>query len=247
MGWLWSSSAPTAAESQVDSQSAQSSQTQPPPSEPSTSAPAPRKLTRDELADSEFRSLLEELEADISVSSSKYNHVPQPLPPHTQNSSSSTANGKANSRLRPATSLEDQLLPKEMSCREAFDAAFYCQSLGGQFNHVYRFGGIRSCSENWSDFWFCMRSKSLPTSLSSISNDGLSVKEERIRQHYKMKNLKYKVGPSSEDVWASRDERLGWGEAFSAPVEQTQMSDEAWNVMERERRERRVREIEERP
>jgi hypothetical protein len=64
--------------------------------------------------------------------------------------------------------------------------------------------------------------------------------KDMIREHYKRKTLKYKVGPSSEDVWESRDNRLEWGEAFSEPVEAHVGSDEEWNERERRRREGRV-------
>lgn len=40
-----------------------------------------------------------------------------------------------------------------------------------------------------------------------------------IREHYKKKALKYKLGPSSEDVWELRDKKLEPGEAFCEPVE----------------------------
>jgi hypothetical protein len=158
MGWLWSSPAPT-----VESSPAQSLQPSPEstPSRQSTtplhpSSPLPkRELTRDEIADNEFRSLLEELEADIRPSSTRYNRVPQPSPSRHE----SPGPPKDSQEVKNLT-LEDDLLPKDMSCRQAFDAAFYCQSLGGQFNNVFRYGGIRSCSETWGDFWFCMRTKS---------------------------------------------------------------------------------------
>jgi hypothetical protein len=52
--------------------------------------------------------------------------------------------------------------------------------------------------------------------------------------------LKYKVGPSSEDVWESRDKKLEWGEAFSVPVEEPVGSDEEWNRREKLRRQGRV-------
>ena len=61
-----------------------------------------------------------------------------------------------------------------------------------------------------------------------------------IRDHYKRKALKYKVGPSSEDVWESRDAKLRWGDAFSEPVEALPGSDEEWNRRERVRREGKV-------
>jgi hypothetical protein len=61
-----------------------------------------------------------------------------------------------------------------------------------------------------------------------------------IRDHYKRKILKYKVGPSSEDVWEPRDKKLEWGEAFSEPVETHVESDEEWNERERMRRKGKV-------
>jgi hypothetical protein len=154
MGWLWSSAVPSTERSTYPNPQ---STTPPPAIQPSSSSPSPldapphsskRQPTRDELAESEFRAMFEELEADVRPSSTKYNRVPQPPPSH-------------NVLPKPTNlTLEEELLPTEMSCRQAFDAAFYCQSLGGQFNNLYRYGNIRSCSENWKDFWFCMRTKS---------------------------------------------------------------------------------------
>jgi len=157
MGWLWSSPAPTDESVTTSNPSPQvtpcNPQLHPSSSEQAEVHPRPskRQPTRDELAESEFLSILQELEADVRLSSTKYNRVPQPPPPHNTVSTPSTPSNLA---------LEDQLLPTEMSCRQAFDAAFYCQSLGGQFNNLYRYGSIRSCSENWKDFWFCMRTRS---------------------------------------------------------------------------------------
>jgi hypothetical protein len=88
--------------------------------------------------------------------------------------------------------------PQTMSCRQAFDDAFYCQSLGGQFNHVYRYGELRSCSEHWSQFWFCMRTRS----------KGEETKRREIEEWYRKREEKYRVGPSSEDVWEEREEKV---------------------------------------
>jgi hypothetical protein len=85
-----------------------------------------------------------------------------------------------------------------MSCRQAFDNAFYCQSLGGQFNNVYRYGQLKDCSTHWSEFWFCMRTK----------NKSEESKAELIQEWYRKKEDKYRTGPSSEDVWTERKERL---------------------------------------
>jgi hypothetical protein len=88
--------------------------------------------------------------------------------------------------------------PETMSCRQAFDDAFYCQSLGGQFNNVYRYGSLRSCSEHWSQFWFCMRTR----------QKGEETKKQEIQEWYKKREEKYRVGPSSEDVWEERAEKV---------------------------------------
>ncbi|KAI4200230.1 MAG: hypothetical protein LQ350_004088 [Teloschistes chrysophthalmus] len=88
------------------------------------------------------------------------------------------------------------LYPTEISCRAAFDAAFYCQSFGGQLNNVYRYGSFRKCSQHWSDFWFCLR-----TNRGFLGDEE---KQRRVQKHYQLRELKYKVGPSSEDVWKGR-------------------------------------------
>lgn len=84
-----------------------------------------------------------------------------------------------------------------MSCRQAFDQAFYCQSLGGKFNDLYRYGGVRSCSEQWDQFWFCMRIKGL----------GDKEKEHAVAEWYgeREERVKRDRGGSSEDVWSLRE------------------------------------------
>lgn len=47
------------------------------------------------------------------------------------------------------------------------------------------------------------------------SNKGDKEKERMVRDHYKKKMEKYRVGPSSEDIWKGREEKLQPGEAFS--------------------------------
>jgi hypothetical protein len=92
-----------------------------------------------------------------------------------------------------------------MSCRAAFDSAFYCSSLGGHFHDIYRYGQLRSCSEHWSDFWFCMRTKN--------SYSGADVKARLIQERYREKEDALKQKPNSEDVWTKR----GPGEAIKEP------------------------------
>lgn len=96
------------------------------------------------------------------------------------------------------------LYPRSMSCRQAFDQAFYCQSLGGKFNDIYRFGKLQSCSEQWGAFWFCMRTKSLSK----------EEKETQIRGYYAAREDRMKKeGGNSENVWEIRTkpvERAFW-------------------------------------
>jgi hypothetical protein len=124
-----------------------------------------------------------------------------------------------------------------MSCRDAFDSAFYCNSLGGQFNNLYRYGTARTCSENWNDFWFCMRTRGY----------GKKEKEEAIIARYREKEkLKYRrqegedvgVQKSSEDVWRSRERKVEWGTAFNEPYEEYDGDDAEWNKIQKERRKR---------
>ncbi|KAI1428482.1 hypothetical protein F5Y12DRAFT_731925 [Xylaria sp. FL1777] len=140
-------------------------------------------------------------------------------------------------RLDP---LSESLLPTSMSCRQAFDHAFHCNSVGGQWTSVYRSGGMRSCSEQWDDFWFCMRTRAYSG----------AVKEEAIREHYRRRELaRYGPGmPSSTDVWEARVERLAPGDAFRGGYRRPDISDEEWRRLEIERRrmiQRRLREEEE--
>ncbi|KAI1869068.1 uncharacterized protein JN550_006055 [Neoarthrinium moseri] len=128
-------------------------------------------------------------------------------------------------RLDP---ISESLLPTTMSCRQALDAAFYCQSPGGQWNAVYREGNVRSCSSHWDDLFFCMRTRTM----------GGPVKEEAVRDHYRQKELaKYGPGrPSSADVWEPRQEKVPVGSAFREKYEKPDISDEEWRVLEIQRR-----------
>lgn len=66
--------------------------------------------------------------------------------------------------------------------------------------NLYRYGNMRDCSDQWSNFWFCMRTNR------GYMSEG--EREKRIQEHYKGRARKYEVGPSSEDVWRIRKERV---------------------------------------
>lgn len=127
--------------------------------------------------------------------------------------------------------LSESLLPTDMSCRQAFDAAWGCNSVGGQWNAVYRYGEMRSCTERWDDFWFCMRHKSASG----------PVKEDLIRAHYRNKEHAKYYAPgraSSEDVWEARVQKVAPGSAFTETIDVPTMGDEEWRKMENERRQK---------
>lgn len=120
---------------------------------------------------------------------------------------STTSPIPAPSRINPDGTLSiapEHLYPRTMSCRQAFDQAFYCQSLGGKFNDIYRYGHLQPCTEQWNAFWFCMRNRTLP----------MKNKEEVVAAWYedREKRKKAEFG-SSEDVWPLREtavERAFW-------------------------------------
>ncbi|RDL39725.1 uncharacterized protein BP5553_04065 [Venustampulla echinocandica] len=238
MGWPWSKTAsPTPSwDSPPISTQGNDNNLQPPqlpletPAAPSqATTTAPKALSRDEVAEKELQAFLQEFNADIQPKKPKFTRISGQQQSPTSNTSPTTT-ADAEDKLP----VSEQILPKTMSCRQAFDEAFYCNSLGGKFNDLYRYGGLKSCSENWSAFWFCMRTK----------NYGRELKEEAIRDHYRQRErLKYSrevEAQSSEDIWKSRDRKLEWGEAFNVPFPEFDGDDEEWNRRERERRRGRV-------
>jgi Protein of unknown function (DUF3128) len=122
---------------------------------------------------------------------------------------------KSNPR-DPDDSSSDSFYPTAISCRSAFDYAFFCQSFGGQFVNVYRYGTFRSCSNHWQDFWLCMRTRQWDK----------AEREKAIADHYRKKVIKYKQGPSSEDVWEMRTEPVK--DAFQGDLEALERQMEEW-------------------
>ncbi|MCJ1417936.1 hypothetical protein MMC32_004281 [Xylographa parallela] len=191
MGWMWSD-----AKKETPTDIAPGPQTAIhdeaiPAVAPSAAAPQkPRTLTRDEQADAELEELLRNFDDSSAQdpptqsSRAKLASLIQEAPPPSQVNHSSIA--------------PERLYPTTMSCRAAFDSAFYCQSLGGQFTNLYRYGGMRSCSDQWSNFFFCMR-----TNRGAMGEEW---KKRKIQEHYEERAKKYKIGPSSEDVWEMRKE-----------------------------------------
>ncbi|KAH3519846.1 hypothetical protein KXV55_006890 [Aspergillus fumigatus] len=197
MGWLWRSSPSKEEPQQISSVPSFSDNAAPQPS-PAAEAPGTmpsssqsRPLSRKEQADAEFNQLLESLKADVSRTKSPQQSSNVSETPLSPSSPSPSGPPQPPSSIAP-----ESLYPDSMSCRSAFDYAFFCQSFGGQFVNVYRYGELRSCSEHWDNFWLCMKAR------------GMADEERKkvIRDHYRKKAIKYKTGPSSEDVWDLRRE-----------------------------------------
>lgn len=205
MGWLWASS--SSAKAPTPEKEA------PPAATSSSSAPS-------EAVDPEVQKFLDLFQADY-----KPKEEPTPAPTSQSSSTSSESSSGLKSWLSlhassskreiteapPGDALSEELLPGDMSCRQAFDLAWACNGMGGQWNAVYRYGEMRSCSEQWDDFWFCMRTKSYSAEM----------REKAIKAHYRNKEYaKYGPGkPSSEDIWESRLEKVAPGSVFTEPID----------------------------
>ncbi|CAG8174680.1 unnamed protein product [Penicillium salamii] len=172
MGWLWGSSP-----KDTTKDTPQPTPTPPTISEAPQQNVPPKTLTPDEQADLEFSQILADLRSEDS-SLSKQTLTPE-----------------GNVVAGPQSAIAPESLYQDtMSCRNAFDYAFFCQSFGGQFVNVYRYGELRSCSEHWDNLWLCMKTRTWPEDL----------RRREIRDHNRKKAIKYKTGPSSEDVWDVR-------------------------------------------
>ncbi|EGX93429.1 hypothetical protein CCM_04803 [Cordyceps militaris CM01] len=231
MGWLWSSNSKPA-ETPL---SQDTPPTQTPSQAPRAQPPQPKPQSAD---DAELQKIMDFFKADEAASSSSsgaarpHEPAPSPLPEWL----AKMITPKDNPRYKEADAprrdpLSESLLPTDMSCRQAFDAAWGCNSVGGQWNAVYRYGEMRSCTEKWDDFWFCMRHK---------SSSG-PVKEELIRTHYRNKEHAKYYAPgraSSEDVWEARTHKVAPDTAFTESIDVPTMGDEEWRKMESERRQK---------
>ncbi|KAI1151120.1 hypothetical protein F4825DRAFT_423996 [Nemania diffusa] len=154
---------------------------------------------------------------------------PQPPTPSQTFRSTTAPSPEAGGPVERLDPVSESLLPTTMSCRQAFDAAFHCNSLGGQWTSVYRSGSVRACSEHWDDFWFCMRTRAYSG----------AAKEDAIRDFYRQKEIRryHTPGrPASTDVWQARPELLPPGAAFHTPYEKPDIDDDEWRRREIERR-----------
>jgi hypothetical protein len=223
MGWLWASS----------SDKASASPQQPPAQQPPAPSPPPSSAPN-EPVDPEIQKFFELFGKDVAAS--KQPEPDSKPPPASSNKTAASSwlpslSVPAQPAPTPQGALDpisEDLLPSDMSCRQAFDLAWQCNSLGGQWNAVYRYGSMRSCSENWDDFWFCMRTKSYSADM----------RERAIKEHYRAKEVaKYGSGkPSSEDIWEARTTKVEPGSTFAESFGAPKVDDEEWRRQESERR-----------
>ncbi|KAL2174389.1 uncharacterized protein P884DRAFT_263728 [Thermothelomyces heterothallicus CBS 202.75] len=263
MGWLWQSSPSVKAEGSSSVPPATSTTPSSSVAETPPQAKASPSGPESSPGDREIAMFMDMLMKDAQSSSSAQHETQPPPPPSSLPSSlpsqaSSDSKSTRSSWLpwastKPAADLaveqaesprrktrspqslamSEHVLPTTMSCRDAFDYAWHCHTPGSQWNAVYRYGSVRTCSELWDDFWFCMRTKSYPPEL----------RAEAIREHYRAKEeAKYGGGkPSSEDVWESREERVPPGTAFKKSFDPPIVDDAEFQRVDAERR-RRIRE-----
>ena len=209
MGWWWDSGASSARSSPNVNETLESPATKSPIASSVQQSPQPRTLTSDEQADADFQELMREFQSSESMRE-------EPSKSHASTSTITDPGRTSHSTIHP-----NNLQPTTMSCKDAFDYAFFCQSIGGQWVNVYRYGELRSCSEHWDNFWLCMRSRSYPK----------TEREKVIQEHYRKKQVKYRTRPSSEDVWDMRLEPLAEvpfnGDLRKAEMEARQRKDTA--------------------
>ncbi|KAI4212009.1 MAG: hypothetical protein LQ351_005191 [Letrouitia transgressa] len=196
MGWIWSTT-------ETPEQSKPRKQTLQVPTGP----PDPSSLPDDTFKDARPLDTNEQANAQIvdgRESTAQLRRVLGYPEPGHEDKSAKLARAKAAGIITPAN-----LYPDTMSCRAAFDQAFFCQSPGGHFMNVYRYGSLRDCRELWSHFWFCLR-----TNRRFV---GEEERKERIRNRYIKREKKYRDGPSSEDVWHQRAKMVE--DAFNGDLE----------------------------
>ncbi|KAK4122520.1 hypothetical protein N657DRAFT_646231 [Parathielavia appendiculata] len=264
MSWFWQSSS-SSPESEGSSNKSPSSSTTPmPPQAPPTSQTPPSQHQDREVA-MFMNMLMKDTQSPSQARAQQQQQQQQqqsapstPTTPSNQDSKSTTTSWlpwtttaktpnteqlttttpsprTRTSRTPPSLAMSEHVLPTTMSCRDAFDYAWHCHTPGSQWNAVYRYGTVRTCTELWDDFWFCMRTKSYPP----------EQRAQAIKAHYRAKEeAKYGGGkPSSEDIWESRDERVKPGSVFNKRFDEEEeagLDDAEVQRREAERR-RRVR------
>jgi hypothetical protein len=224
MGWFWQTPSPNS-----KAGPAQTPSNEIPPSSSTTTSSTPES----DPVDREFAAFLAQLMSEAKPASQKSEPQSQPQPSQRSSSSSrSWLPGASSSSLSssqqtpttyrdpssPSTALSERQYPTSLSCRDMFDYAYHCNGLGGQWVSVYRDGKMQSCSEQWDDFWFCMRTRSLPA----------DVRAEQIRERWRAKEEARYYAPgkrSSDDIWESRTEPVQPDSEFKVPFDPPNRND----------------------
>lgn len=236
MGWFWQSpSAPPASTPNPKPASVPTQGDQPSASKPTVSS----GLFPDD--DEELNKFIAGLQGEEEVS--RKPNPPTPSAPKTASPTSQQQplpGGPRTERSPESIAMSELMLPTTMSCRDAFDYAYHCNSPGGQWSAVYRSGEMRSCSELWGDFWFCLR----------VRRFSDEMRADAVRAHYREKERRLygsvdpdtgRLRPSSEDVWRSRPAPVAPGTEFRRPFPPPEPDDAILQRAMLERR-RRVRE-----
>lgn len=207
MGWLWSSSAKSEEGKTEDARN----ETQQEKKQPNfaltdeqririfgkpdnvRSAGEPRDQQADKDLEAFFNSFVESTPDTTEPTSSKQSRLASE-PQQEERTDHDRINPDGSLNIHPLA-----IYPRTMSCRQAFDQAYYCQSLAGKFHDIYRYGRIQSCSEQWGAFWFCMRVRTLPQ----------KDKESQIRDYYADRDeRRRKEFGNSENVWEIREKAV---------------------------------------
>jgi len=209
MAWFWESKPAASPQAAPDTSATQSEAITTPAPPAAIAQSVNPTLSREEQANQELADLVKELQAQSEIEDRRRKQ------PKDQRSTKQYA--PVSKDISP-----DSLFPTDISCRSAFDYAMFCQSFGGQFVNIYRYGTFRSCSNHWDDFWLCMRTR----------NWNKDDRAAAIQDHYRKRAVMWKTGPSSEDVWEVREEPVknAFGGNFAEWEEQN--PDGAWQVGE---------------
>lgn len=202
MGWLWNT---TKTDPPAGAVAEEKTIPTAPVDPPATAPPEPIKqqLSREEQANEDLKQFMKEIEEEFNLA-------------RDERIQSKESGVLKHTAPLPDDISPDSLYPAEISCRSAFDYAMFCQSFGGQFVNVYRYGSFRSCKNHWDDFWLCMRTRQWDE----------KDRAKAIKEHYRNKAIKYKTGPSSEDVWQVRTEPVK--DAFQDNLEDLEAKIEQW-------------------
>ncbi|KAK8025755.1 hypothetical protein PG990_003578 [Apiospora arundinis] len=229
MGWLWATPEPSKASNDDKTRTA------------AAATPSPAKESENDYGDPEIAKFMAQIQREFgSGSSSRSAEASRPTATESSQTADPSKSSSSSSSLWSSIwgAPHHQALPARPALRVAppddhvvpagLRRGLLLPGVGSQFHSIYRAGTVRSCSEHWDDFWFCMRNRTASGPR----------KEEAVRDYYRRREWnKYGPGrPSSADVWESRDEKVPYDSAFRETYESPTLGDEEWRVKEIEHR-----------